>query len=266
MSNILKVKCKSSTTIDMLNPKSSNINADKLIVGTHYNKDALYNMFVSVLNFSSLDTNVKNIESVSLYLFLDDLICYDLSFKNIVIYKNIEYPDLSKISWANPPKISKNYHLDVCLPYNYTNGFVNIDVTSLYKYSISRSQDFSITLSSAATQSTSIVKFDSANTYHSPYLEIKLYKDIPKNTNEDHPNEEKSFNDKIKSNHNINTNINNNINLNNLEEDIKKLKTDVSSLKTDVSSLTDTLNSLKEENSKLKSRLDDLSIEPIIDK
>lgn len=250
LSNILKVKCKYSTTIDMLNPKSSNINADKLIVGTHYNKDALYNMFVSVLNFSSLDTNVKNIESVSLYLFLDDLICYDLSFKNIVIYKNIEYPDLSKISWANPPKISKNYHLDVCLPYNYTNGFVNIDVTSLYKYSISRSQDFSITLSSAATQSTSIVKFDSANTYHSPYLEIKLYKDIPKNTNE-----EKSFNDKIKSNHNIN----NNINLNNLEEDIKKIKTDVSSL-------TDTLNSLKEENSKLKSRLDDLSIEPIFDK
>ncbi|MBS5985915.1 hypothetical protein [Clostridium sp.] len=49
------------------------------------------------------------------------------------------------------------------------------------------------------------------------------------------------------------------MNINDYEEDIKKLKTVVSSL-------NDSLNSLKEENSKLKSRLDDLSIEPIIDK
>lgn len=251
MSNILKVNSKSSTTIDMLHPTSSNTNVDKLIVGTHYNKDTLYNMFVSVINFSSLDTNIKNIESVSLCLFLDDLTYYDLSYKNIVIYKNIEYPDLSKISWISPPKVSKNYHLDVCLPYNYVDGFINIDITSLYKYSISRSQDFSITLSSATTQGTSLVKFDSSNTSNAPYLKVKISKDIHKNTKEYHSTEEKSYTDKRKPDYHVN--------INHFEADIKKLKTEVSSL-------TDTLNSLKEENSMLKSRLDDLSIEPIIDK
>lgn len=251
LSNILKINSKSSTTIDMLHPTSSNTNVDKLIVGTHYNKDTLYNMFVSVINFSSLDTSIRNIESVSLCLFLDDLIYYDLSYKNIVIYKNIEYPDLSKINWISPPKVSKNYHLDVCLPYNYVDGFINIDITSLYKFSISRNQDFSITLSSAATHGTSLVKFDSSTTNHVPYLEIKVSKDIPKNTKEYDPTEEKSYNDRRKTEHHVN--------INDYEEDIKKLKTVVSSL-------NDSLNSLKEENSKLKSRLDDLSIEPIIDK
>ena len=95
------------------------------------------------------------------------------------------------------------------------------------------------------------MKFDSSNTNHAPYLEIKVSKDIPKNTKEYHSTEEKSYNDKRKTDHYVN--------INDCKEDIKKLKIEVSSL-------TDTLNSLKEENSKLKSRLDDLSIEPIIDK
>lgn len=299
MSKIIKVNCNSSTTIDMIRPEYSNTTGDKLIVGTHYLKTNLYNIFVSVLKFNPIDIKIEDIESVSLYLYLDNLLCNDLSFKNIAISKNIDNPDLNKISWKSPPKISKNHYINVCFPYSYVDSFIDIDITSLYKSSKIDTEDFSITLSSCTNKNTSIVRFDSAYSINKPYLVIRLreniYDDIPLEYTDEYSIKSPPYNsnsscpfrnidfsklNKLEESTKILTkeiaSIKTNIsdlnkkytNLNNAIKDITSKNNRISDIeltKNNLKSITDTVSSLKDEVKSLNSRLNSISIEPILD-
>ena len=233
MSNLVRLNSISSSYIELLNPSSNNCKSNKLIVGTFYNKSST-NKFFSIINFKWENIENSNIDSAYLYIYLDSMECSDLSFKNIFIYENTESNDLTSLQ---SPPVNLKPHIDSCIPFNFVNHYVNINITSLYKFS-NKNKALSIVINSNSDKNTSIVKFQSSNSLNPPYIILNL-----KN-----PCKKISYND---------TPITKVPSCNSLKE------YDYDKVNTELSLLNKQLDELKKEVSSLTKRLNKITIEPI---
>ena len=173
MNNSIKLSSIASSYLELLKPSLNNCQSDKLIVGNINDKSCI-NKFCSIINFK-----YENIDSAYLYIYLDSMIYSDFAFKNIIIYENMSETNLKEITWKNPP-INSEKHIDSCIPFSFANHYVNINITSLFKFS-NKNNCFSIIIDSTTSKNTSIVKFHSVNSLNPPYIILNL-KDSYKET------------------------------------------------------------------------------------
>ena len=171
MNNSIKLSSMASSYLELLKPSLNNCQSDKLIVG-NINDKLCINKFCSIINFKYENIDSSNIDSAYLYIYLDSMIYSDFAFKNIIIYENMSETNLKEITWKNPP-INSEKHIDSCIPFSFANHYVNINITSLFKFS-NKNNCFSIIIDSTTSKNTSIVKFHSVNSLNPPYIILNL--------------------------------------------------------------------------------------------
>lgn len=171
MNNSIKLSSMASSYLELLKPSLNNCQSDKLIVG-NINDKLCINKFCSIINFKYENIDSSNIDSAYLYIYLDSMIYSDFAFKNIIIYENMSETNLKEITWKNPP-INSEKHIDSCIPFSFANHYVNINITSLFKFS-NKNNCFSIIIDSTTSKNTSIVKFHSVSSLNPPYIILNL--------------------------------------------------------------------------------------------
>jgi len=232
LNNSIKLSSIASSYLEFLKPSLNNCQSDKLIVG-NINDKLCINKFCSIINFKYENIDFSNIDSAYLYIYLDSMIYSDFAFKNITIYENMSETNLKEITWKNPP-INSEKHIDSCLPFSFANHYVNINITSLYKFS-NKNNCFSIIIDSTTSKNTSIVKFHSVNSLNPPYIILNLKDSYKENT----------INENIPYQNNV------------LKE------SDYDKVISELTLLNKKFDELKKETASLKKKLDKITIEPI---
>lgn len=172
MLDSIKFKFNDTTYVNNSHASENFYKEDKLIVGSVNSNLENSNHYKSLLRVYISDLNYDVVDSVCLFLFVENIKFATNNNINIGISASINDSHISSISWNTFPKKSTNKQINLSIPYEAVGKYIKIDISSIIKSLKSHSNIYNLTIESINSNSDSIIHFASNNSSNPPYIII----------------------------------------------------------------------------------------------
>lgn len=172
MLDSIKIKFNDTTYVDKSRPNGNFYEEEKLIVGTINNTSPNSNHYKTLLRFHISDLNYDLVDSISLFLFVENIKFTTNKDTNIGISGTVNDSHISSISWNTFPKNSTSKQINLSIPYEAIGKYIKIDISTIIKSLNPYNNIYNLTIESMNFNSNSIVHFASNNSSNPPYIII----------------------------------------------------------------------------------------------
>ena len=172
MVDSIKIKFNDTTYVDENRPNGNFYKEEKLIVGTINNALQNSNHYKALLRFHISDLNYDSVDSIYLFLFVENIKLTNSKDANIGISGTINASHISSINWNTFPQKSTSKQINLSIPYEAIGKYIKIDISTIIKSLTPYNNIYNLTIESMNFNSISIIHFASNNSSNSPYVII----------------------------------------------------------------------------------------------
>lgn len=172
MLDSIKIKFNDTTYVDKSRPNGNFYEEEKLVVGTINNASPNSNHYKTLLRFHTSDLNYDLADSISLFLFVENIKFTTNKDTNIGIYGTVNDSHISSISWNTFPQKNTSKQINLSIPYEAIGKYIKIDISTIIKSLNPYNNIYNLTIESMNFNSNSIVHFASNNSSNPPYIII----------------------------------------------------------------------------------------------
>lgn len=172
MLDSIKIKFNDTTYVDKSQPNGNFYEEEKLVVGTINNASPNSNHYKTLLRFQTSNLNYDLVDSISLFLFVENIKFTTNKDTNIGISGTVNDSHISSISWNTFPKKSTSKQINLSIPYEAIGKYIKIDISTIIKSLNPYNNIYNLTIESMNFNSNSVVHFASNNSSNPPYIII----------------------------------------------------------------------------------------------
>ena len=261
MSDIIKITNLSCTYVEKLRNNNTFFKNEFLLSGVFYVNLYTYDIYKTLLNFSSPLVDVDNIKKISLNIFLNNIRVYNNMQANFKI-STLTSPFMGyTANWNNRPEINNFNSLNFSVNPSDVGKYMELDITYIIKNT--NNNFYGIALESSQEKYTSMLQFLSSNSVNPPYITIETVSNkvntAPENTDKIVTNIPTEISKNLPSKNTIENSIDTSM-LTDLKTSVEDLNTKYSSLESLVKATADNIPApqASNTNSELSSKISNL--------
>lgn len=172
MVNSIKIKFNDTTYVDKSRPNGNFYEEERLIVGSVNNNLPNSNHYKTLLRFHISDLNYDLVDSIFLFLFIENVKFTNNKDANIGISGTTNNSHISNINWWTFPKKSTSKQINLSIPYEAIGKYIKIDISNIIKSLTPNNNMYNLTIESMNFNCNSVVQFASNNSPNPPYVII----------------------------------------------------------------------------------------------